>query len=1606
MEILTCKTCGAIGLERVGNYYVCKHCGNKWIVDVAEDVNAVQRANAWEALRVGDFEKATVLFEELLLKDGLSHEAYWGRALATNGIIYVTDYNEAKKVPTCNNITEDSFVSNKDVVKAIELAPEDIKETYKSQAEKIEKIRIEWLEKASKEPPYDVFISYKDSDREHGLERTKDSIDVQDLYTALVSKGYNVFFSRVTLRDKVSEQYEPYIYNALKTAKVMIVFGEKAEYFNATWVKNEWTRFIKRIENGEKHKNSLLVVYKDVNPYEISSALTGGGRRQALDYSVPSNFEILMNHIKRVVDASKQAVKLEKIEIKGGQIAKKSSTIQTETIKMREIGSGETAETDIDTKEKLGLVYTFINGQMWQDAQNLLDEILFENPQNAEGLTLSLFIKCKIKTTNDLSFDRLLEEIDDFDKADLDRIEYLISVSNKDFAKKLLISIYNASTVLLGNYNYYTLLSKILPYDFEDRKSAIKDLFSLVIKNSYKKTFDLLLTTLDSNAVDEYIDYNLAYIEHTKERNEQKDCIDKVLSVQEGNVKALRAKLNIEIGENSENVISTLEKLLKYCKDIKKEVFSTLKAIINKRVFFSFTSELSKNVLKYYPGELIELENELVLLSSKMLKSAFYLDAENICALILGFNKRNPLAYWNLCLCKLKATSNETVENSDVPIKSLPEFTKYLTLVGEQERQKALEISKAQQFAILDREKRRKEKEERERREKEKAKLEKEKAELEKERIALAEKKIKKRNIIISVFSLIAVAIIIIAITLSVISNNKDKALRNNCDLELSADKSYYIVTGIGVENPTSITIPKEYKGKPVTEIGGTAFKDNNSLTSIEIPDSVTSIGSSAFYSCNSLTSITIPNSVTSIGNSAFSDCVSLTSITIPNSVTSIGSYAFSGCSSLTSITLPFVGAKAGVTSSNTYQYPFGYMFGTSSYSGSYSAKQYYYGSSTSSTTSSTYYIPSSLKSVTITGGNILYGAFYNCDSLTSVTIGSGVQSVGEYAFYDCDSLTSVIIPNSVTSIGNRAFYSCDSLTSITIGSGVTSIGSEAFRYCDSLTSVTIPNSVTSIGDGVFAGCSSLISITIPNSVTSIGSSAFLGCDSLTSVTIGSGVTSIGSFAFSSCDSLTSVTIPNSVTSIGSSAFYNCDSLTSITIPNSVTSIGGYAFSGCSKLTSVSYTGTIDQWAQIEFVDSTANPIYYAKKLYINGGLVTQANITTATKINSSAFYNCNSLTTITIPNSVTSIGGHAFFGCSSLKSITIPNSVTSIGASAFYNCDSLTSVTIGNSVTSIGGYAFHNCDSLTSITIGSGVTSIGDWAFYNCDSLTSITIPNSVTSIGNWAFCSCDSLTSITIPNSVTSIGDRAFSSCDSLTSVTIGSGVTSIGDDAFYGCSSLTSVTIPNSVTSIGNYAFSNCYSLTIYCEATSKPSGWSSGWNYSNCPVVWGYNNNDVAEDGCVDSIIDGIRFSLKDGVATVVGQSKDITTANIPSSVTYKNQTYSVTSIGPSAFEDCDSLTSVTIGSGVTSISEYAFYGCDSLTSITIPNSVTSIGSYAFEDCNSLASIAIPNSVTSIGHRAFAACYSLTIYCEATSKPSGWLGSWNVSNRPVVWGCMWN
>ena len=289
------------------------------------------------------------------------------------------------------------------------------------------------------------------------------------------------------------------------------------------------------------------------------------------------------------------------------------------------------------------------------------------------------------------------------------------------------------------------------------------------------------------------------------------------------------------------------------------------------------------------------------------------------------------------------------------------------------------------------------------------------------------------------------------------------------------------------------------------------------------------------------------------------------------------------------------------------------------------------------------YLIDSDAKTATLTANP--NGEKYTGDIVVpgKVKANNGVEytvtSLGEKCFYECSSLTSITIPSSVTSLGESCFEECSGLRSITIPSSVTSLGKSCLKNCSGLTSITIPSSVTSLEYRCFCHCSGLRSITIPSSVTSLGESCFDGCYELTSITIPSSVTSLGESCFSYCSGLRSINIPSSVTSLGEKCFYKCSGLTSINIPSSVTSLGKSCFEECSGLTSITIPSSV-------------------------------------TSLGDGCFMRCKSLTSITIPSSVTSLGESCFMRCKSLTSITIPSSITSLGESCFEECSKLEKAT------------------------------------------------------------------------------------------------------------------------------------------------------------------------------------------------------------------------------------------------------------------------------------------------------------------------------------------
>lgn len=383
---------------------------------------------------------------------------------------------------------------------------------------------------------------------------------------------------------------------------------------------------------------------------------------------------------------------------------------------------------------------------------------------------------------------------------------------------------------------------------------------------------------------------------------------------------------------------------------------------------------------------------------------------------------------------------------------------------------------------------------------------------------------------------------------------------------------------------------------------------------------------------------------VTAIGEDVFKNNTGITSVTFDGAFNNYTEKMFEGCSSIKKLTI------SGVYNKALY-----YLFGDNIND-----------------------VPDSLTEISFAKNSAYYsGAMFRkpvANHAVTYVVPEGTTSIPDNMFNECGGLKTVTIPDSVTSIGNNAFYNCQNLTNIAIPNSVTSIGDMAFTQCFSLKSVTIGNSVTSIGSFAFQSCIKLASINIPDSVTSIGIAAFSNCRTL--IKEESGIEYVDTWIVDTVNStILAANIKNGTRGIADRAFDNCTNLKDLIIPDSVTSIGGSAFWECSKLTTVNYTGTVDQWAEIYFDNTLANPLYYAKNLYINNELVTEVVLTTATKISSYAFYNCGSITSITIPDKVTSIGNSVFCGCSSLTDITIPNSVTSIGYYAFASCSKLKTI-------------------------------------------------------------------------------------------------------------------------------------------------------------------------------------------------------------------------------------------------------------------------------------------------------------------------------------------
>ena len=386
MVKLECVTCGGnLILEEGSQTAVCESCGRRQSIIKEDDAKKTMlfvRANRMRASC--EFDRAAGVYETLVTNYPDESLAYWGLVLCKYGIEYVDDPKDKRKVPTCHRSSFDSVLDDDNYHKALEHADVVARDIYKQEAQEIERLRRDIIEVSSREEPYDIFICYKEND-ENG-ERTLDSVLGQDLYDQFTAKGYRVFFARITLEEKLGQQYEPYIFAALNSAKVMLVIGTDTTYVEAPWVRNEWSRFLQLMAAGQK--KTLIPCYKNINPYDLPQEFS---KLQAQDLGKIGATQDLLRGVDKICGRLNQSP----------------------------AASVQPARND-QKAPLLRRAYIFLADGDFKNAAKYANRVLDTDPENAHAYICQLLASIQIRTENEgaiVCAPQILRTYPDFRKA-------------------------------------------------------------------------------------------------------------------------------------------------------------------------------------------------------------------------------------------------------------------------------------------------------------------------------------------------------------------------------------------------------------------------------------------------------------------------------------------------------------------------------------------------------------------------------------------------------------------------------------------------------------------------------------------------------------------------------------------------------------------------------------------------------------------------------------------------------------------------------------------------------------------------------------------------------------------------------------------------------------------------------------------------------------------------------------------------------------------------------------------------------------------------------------------------------------------------------------
>ena len=371
MITFKCKMCGGdLTFEPGASVAECPYCGTNQTLPKLDDdkrANLYDRANHFR--RQNEFDKAMAIYEQVLAEDRTDAEAYWSLVLCRYGIEYVEDPATHKRVPTVNRVQYASILADEDYKSALAHADAAQRRVYEAEANAIAEIQKGILDISRKEAPFDVFICYKETDANG--RRTPDSVLANDMYHQLTKEGFKVFFSRITLEDKIGTAYEPYIFAALNSAKVMVVLGTKPEYFNAVWVKNEWSRYLALIKNGAD--KTLVPAYRDMDPYDLPEEFA---HLQAQDMGKLGFMQDLIRGIKKI---------LHKDEPKPQSVAQPTVAAPTNNV-----------------APLLKRAFMFLEDGDFARADDFCEQVLNLDPENGRAYLGKLMVDLQVRRESDL----------------------------------------------------------------------------------------------------------------------------------------------------------------------------------------------------------------------------------------------------------------------------------------------------------------------------------------------------------------------------------------------------------------------------------------------------------------------------------------------------------------------------------------------------------------------------------------------------------------------------------------------------------------------------------------------------------------------------------------------------------------------------------------------------------------------------------------------------------------------------------------------------------------------------------------------------------------------------------------------------------------------------------------------------------------------------------------------------------------------------------------------------------------------------------------------------------------------------------------------------